>query len=580
MTLPKKHNKVQRKAPLYSLEKMYRNIYSGMVMDLTAPGTHERAFGLSKVTRNHRLTPKISYSGATPYLFKVWYQLDTFHKRLIFRDDPSFETLSLQTMDEFAVFQQKSQLIDPRCSEVLERARAIVHDILGEFDFDRFAKYCCFGKRAAKDLTRKQSYIDLRCKNLNGTASQLSTFDEIRARDIHLLRATRKQRKKCWRRVSVINGTTVPKSWKAARMIFPDTIVGGFLSRGLGNYMRHRLEASTHIDLSLQQERHKRWAQSASIHGHLATIDMSKASDSFMPIHMKALLPDSWLAIVDTVRCEHYELNSNQRGFLASQMLMGSGHTFPLQTILFYAYARAATDLLGERGTVSAYGDDIIVPNFAAPGVIWAFELLGFSVNTDKTFLSSDYMHIQKFRESCGGDYYNGLDVRPWMPECETRLVRKTEYVAELHKAVNGLCERWHPTEIDGTLRFLLSEIDKCCTVSFVPDTETETSGIRLWILHWIDVGFITCNFPHMVNGVYEYHCLRPRVKKRVTDGRAAYWAWLQGHRGSQPLVEGWTKSDPLEEAEKTWTSAVGTKFRREAKRGLHLRYGWTRKGE
>jgi hypothetical protein len=306
---------------------------------------------------------------------------------------------------------------------------------------------------------------------------------------------------------------------------------------------------------------------------------MSKASDSFMPCHLKALLPTSWLAIVEAMRTPHFELPDKRVGHLASSMLMGSGHTFPLQTILFYACAKAATILLNERGIVSAYGDDIIVPNFAAPGVIWAFELLGFKINKDKTFLSSDYMHVNKFRESCGGDYYDGHDVRPFMPECETRKVRKTEYIAELHKVINGLTLRWHPLEIVKTLNMLLKELASVCKISFVPDTETETSGVHEWILHFVDVALENCNVPRWKNYVPTYVCLRPKTKNRVTDGRAAYWAYLQQtHNGEAPRLEPWIKDE--EYMDFALRSKAGTRFRREAKRGTRLRYGWTRKGE
>lgn len=580
MTLTQKHNKVQRKTePLYCLEKLYRKTFSGLVTDLTVPGTRERAFGLQKMTRNHRVAPSISYWGSQPYTFKVWYQLENFHKRLIFKDDPSQEELSSRSIADFQDFQKKTLSIDRRAEQVICEAAKIVEGILGEFDFNEFSEFCGFGGKAAKGLRRQDSFIDLRVQHLEGTQQQLCIFDAIRARDIHLMRATRKERKIFFSQTSVINGTTVPKSWKAARIVFPDTAVGGFLSRGLGLYMRGRLEASTNIDLSLQQQRHKRWAQKGSVSGQLATIDMSKASDSFMRDHLKRLLPPEWFAIVEAMRTPMFDFTGGQEEpvELASMMLMGSGHTFPLQTILFYACAKAVCVLLKEPGLVSVYGDDILVPNFAAPGVIWAFELMGFKINIEKTHFSSDYLHLNKFRESCGGDYYDGLDVRPFMPECETRKVRKNEYIAEIHKTINGLTRRWHPTELEGTLQFLLQELASICKVSFVPDTETETSGIHVWILQWVDVDAAMCNLPYWTNSVSCYLRLSVKTKSRVTDGRAAYWVWLRDRRFTR-RSEPWLTEEEI--ADFDLRSRAGTKFRRESLRGQRLRYGWTRKGE
>jgi len=64
-------------------------------------------------------------------------------------------------------------------------------------------------------------------------------------------------------------------------------------------------------------------------------------------------------------------------------------------------------DILSLRGEVRVYGDDLIVPVDYVRSVIDVLELLGFKVNTGKSFWNG------KFRESCGGDYYDGEDVTP-----------------------------------------------------------------------------------------------------------------------------------------------------------------------
>jgi hypothetical protein len=295
-----------------------------------------------------------------------------------------------------------------------------------------------------------------------------------------------------------------------------------------------------------------------------------------MPNHLKALLPPKWCGMVEAMRTEKYETSQGRVGYLASSMLMGSGHTFPLQTLLFYAITQAVCELLGERGKVSVYGDDIICPNFAAPPLVEVFRWIGFTVNTDKSFWSSDYMHLMKFRESCGGDFYDAVPVRPWMPECETRAVKKNEYIAELHKIINGLTSRWHPVELPGTLRELFRELAKVCTVSFVPDTETETSGIRCWLLHWLNVDEVLTqvgakvNLPLTVSGVERYIALRSKVRNRLSDGRIHYWNWLTTHRAS-------SKSNSFTER-KVVSSIAGTLFRREPRRGVRVNYGWTRR--
>jgi len=53
------------------------------------------------------------------------------------------------------------------------------------------------------------------------------------------------------------------------------------------------------------------------------------------------------------------------------------------------------------------YGDDIIVPAQHAESVSETLEAFGFKVNSRKSFWTG------LFRESCGKDYYKGIDVTP-----------------------------------------------------------------------------------------------------------------------------------------------------------------------
>ena len=52
------------------------------------------------------------------------------------------------------------------------------------------------------------------------------------------------------------------------------------------------------------------------------------------------------------------------------------------------------------------YGDDIIVPSNASADAVAVLRAFGFTPNARKTFTTGS------FRESCGGDYFMGYDVR------------------------------------------------------------------------------------------------------------------------------------------------------------------------
>jgi hypothetical protein len=57
--------------------------------------------------------------------------------------------------------------------------------------------------------------------------------------------------------------------------------------------------------------------------------------------------------------------------------------------------------------TVRVFGDDIIVDWYAAPECIRVLNLLGFSVNEDKTYIEG------QFREACGVEAYRGNEIQP-----------------------------------------------------------------------------------------------------------------------------------------------------------------------
>jgi hypothetical protein len=95
---------------------------------------------------------------------------------------------------------------------------------------------------------------------------------------------------------------------------------------------------------------------------------------------------------------------------------MGSALTFPFEALVFAtcvivgigrALNRPLTveEVQSLRGKVRVYGDDIIVPVEYVQSVVETLEHFGAKVNTNKSYWTG------KFRESCGGDYYDGEDV-------------------------------------------------------------------------------------------------------------------------------------------------------------------------
>lgn len=202
--------------------------------------------------------------------------------------------------------------------------------------------------------------------------------------------------------------TTVPKDSEKYRGICIESSISGFYQLGMGRFIRRRL-ALFGIDLEHGQERHRRLARDASIKGHLATLDLSNASDTVAYNLVKLLLPKRWFGLLDSLRAPATRVGKRWV-HLEKFSSMGNGFTFELETLIFYAICvvasrRSLTAALDEE--VLAYGDDLIVPTESAKDVIAALTFFGFQINERKSFVDGP------FRESCGGDYFMGADVRP-----------------------------------------------------------------------------------------------------------------------------------------------------------------------
>jgi len=197
----------------------------------------------------------------------------------------------------------------------------------------------------------------------------------------------------------------VPKTYKALRAIGVEPFMNLFLQLGIGKWMDHRLKRFG-IDIH-DQSINQQLALEGSLSGLLATIDLSNASDTISYLLVMELLPPDWLCLLDLCRSSVFELPSGELVTLEKYSSMGNGYTFPLETLIFYALAKASAEDSCVDGAVSAYGDDIVVPTGAVAMLLETLKALGFTPNSSKSFWSSP------FRESCGHDYYNGENIRP-----------------------------------------------------------------------------------------------------------------------------------------------------------------------
>lgn len=241
---------------------------------------------------------------------------------------------------------------------------------------------------------------------------------------------------------SIVRGnrfTTVPKDCTKDRGICIEPGMNVFTQLGVGRHIRTRLVPRGvylpsprftgdlgRIDLSQGQARHHELARLGSLTGEVATIDLSSASDTVARNLVKLLLPSDWYDLLDCLRSKLTWMKKGKRWVILEKFSsMGNGFTFELESLIFYALARVA--VRGRPGPVSVYGDDIIVPTVAARDVLAVLGFFGFKANSKKTFVSG------VFRESCGGDYFNGVLVTPY------RLKNEPKQPSDWISLANGL---------------------------------------------------------------------------------------------------------------------------------------------
>lgn len=204
---------------------------------------------------------------------------------------------------------------------------------------------------------------------------------------------------------------TVPKTALVDRCIAAEPSINVFYQLALGQILRRRLKQATKLDLNNAQDRHRDAARVGSIDNSLVTIDLSNASDTVSRVLVKLLMPDQWYQCLDSLRSPFTRIDGRDV-LLEKFSSMGNGYTFELETIIFLALACVVTDrhepaIPGVN--VHVFGDDIIVPTSVYPDLVSVLRFFGFSVNPEKSFDGSSC-----FRESCGGDYFRGHDVRPF----------------------------------------------------------------------------------------------------------------------------------------------------------------------
>lgn len=246
--------------------------------------------------------------------------------------------------------------------------------------------------------------------------------------------------------------TFVPKTTLTKRSIAVEPLLNGYIQKGTDEFMRKRLKR-VGFDLR-DQGLNSEFARMGSLglpHGDAyCTIDLSSASDSISIGVVRELLPPAWFDFLNQIRSSYFSLNGILKKYekFAS---MGNGFCFPLETLIFAAAARSCSTY----HDLSVYGDDITLRRSEAIELIPLLKYLGFRLNLDKTFLEGP------FRESCGTDWFEGLNIRPL---CLDYALDSSERIIEFCNAIsrNSLWEETFGSVVSYLRDGLMSDYPFC----------------------------------------------------------------------------------------------------------------------
>jgi len=251
--------------------------------------------------------------------------------------------------------------------------------------------------------------------------------------------------------------TFVPKNATMHRTIAIEPSGQVTLQMILGNFIRKQLKKAG-LDLDTQQN-NRALARLCKTLG-LCTIDLAMASDTLATAIVKCLLPEAWFKLFDTFRSKRGECNSANEPFSVIYekfSSMGNGFTFELESLIFWAIAKATIRLSGVQGIdsknyVKVFGDDIIIPAIFNDQCCENLQFFGFGINVDKSFASG------LFYESCGADFYDSQPVRPFFLRRDIRSLKDFHYV---YNSLVNLSILQHRGDLHDLINFILSKIPK-----------------------------------------------------------------------------------------------------------------------
>lgn len=382
-----------------------------------------------------------------------------------------------------------------RLHRCLIRARAIANFILGDFSEEEWWFQCANSSGTTLSVPFKDTSVERKFTfPISVTSEAKPLFERAVGYSQNLVTAIQAHNVLSGSEPYVIReasrGTTVQKDQEIDRFIAVEATANMYLQQGLLAMMSCRL-SSIGLDFSSLPTLHRFEALKASLSGDRGTIDWSSASDCTHLDLLRVILPPKWVRALDRVRHKKMDLGGTIID-LAMFSSMGNATTFPIETLVFYCLGMACylervrpNSLLPEwqeLKSVSVFGDDCILPCEDCALFIEVCTSVGYLVNEKKSFTKPG----PGFRESCGGDYYRGQNVRPaFVPtpggatqkHVEPWLYATWNAFLPKVKMIFGERDYVYKSQVLRCLAGLLSEVTK--SINLVPYSFPDDAGIK-----------------------------------------------------------------------------------------------------
>ena len=254
----------------------------------------------------------------------------------------------------------------------------------------------------------------------------------------------------------------VPKTWKTLRGISAEPSELQFFQQAvlfaLDGYFSSSSFWRARLNLH-DQTANQQLCRKGSIDQSLATIDLSKASDSVsLQLVREVFKGTEMLLWLLGTRSTHVSLPSGLTIRTLKFAPMGSSVCFPIECMIFVLIAEVA-----RRRTLRAreyenypqvprvFGDDIVCDSATVPYVLDGLTQLGFLPNKEKSYWDGFY------RESCGKEYWCGQDVSPLFFRAKVEHLDSQTVSYEELSSLQGLYNSLYGLGFNTARRYVLS---------------------------------------------------------------------------------------------------------------------------